>query len=240
MTTVVLVADEPAEGVACGDLVAETDLTPADGLALYRAMLGDTMATLARSTIDILVNYPEGSEDELRAIAAEAMPADRFEDVRFEPQVGSDFSAIAGNAITHLIRDEDRQSAAALRPCTPRLARSIVDEAILNLRRDEVMLGPADRGQVYLAGFAEPIDFAGVFAENPIEEVTRRSRAADLSVGFVRHRTLLSSAEDLETVRRRIAADHLAGKPVPERLWTVLQERGLGVEEGNVQRTATE
>ncbi|MFB6109956.1 MAG: DUF2064 domain-containing protein [Halodesulfurarchaeum sp.] len=227
MTTVVLVADEPVEGVACGDLVEQTDLTPADGLALYRAVVGDTMATLARSTVDVLVNYPPGSEDDLREIAAEAMPADRFEAVRFEPQVGSDFSAIAGNAITHLIREEERQSATALRPCTPRLARSIVDEAALNLRREDVVLGPADRGQVYLAGFAELIDFADAFEGAPIEELTRRAREADLSVGFVRHRTLLSSASDLGTVRRRIEADRLAGKPVPERLWSVLQDRDL-------------
>ncbi|AOW79913.1 hypothetical protein HTSR_0723 [Halodesulfurarchaeum formicicum] len=247
MTTVVLVADPPVEGIACQRLLEETELTPADGLELYRALLGDTMETLARSTIDILVNYPTAEglpagadpEADLREIAAEAMSADRLADVRFEPQVGSNFSAIAGNAITHLVRDEGRQSAAALRPCVPRLARSVVDEATLNLRRDDVILGPAARGDVYFAGFAEPIDFEDAFETRPIEELTRRATEADLDVGFVQQRTVLDSPADFRTVRSRIEADHLAGKPVPERFWNVIQERGIEVEDGVVQSAET-
>jgi len=244
MTTVVLLPDPPVEGQACESLVEETALSPADGLALYRAMLGDVLETLERSTIDVLVNYPtaedlpSGSdidpETELREIAATAMGPDRFEDVRFEPQVGSDFSAKAGNAITHLLREEGVQSAAALRPCVPRLIRSIVDEGALKLRRADVVLGPAPRGEVYYAGFSDLIDFEGAFADRPVETLTRRAREEDLTVDFLRQRTLLDQPADLVGVVTRLQADVLAGDPVPERLWETIQEREIAVRDGAI------
>jgi hypothetical protein len=242
MTTVVLLPDPPVEGVACEELIAETNLTPADGLALYRALLADTMATLADSTIDILVNYPTAEdlpEDaegdpkaDLREIAAKAMAPDRFEDVRFEPQVGSDFSAKAGNAITHLLREEDVQSAAVLRPCVPRLVRSVIDEGALNLRRADVVLGPANRGEIYYAGFSDPIDFEGVFETRPVEAVTRRAVEAGLDVDFVRSREVLQTPADLAGALTRLNADTLAGKPVPEHFWETVQEREIAMVDG--------
>lgn len=243
MTTVVLLPDPPVEGIACQRLVEETSLTPADGLALYRALLADTMVTLERSTIDILVNYPtqedlpadadpEDPKAELRKIAARAMEPDRFEGVRFEPQVGSDFSAKAGNAITHLVRDEDLQSAAVLRPCVPRLARSVIDEAALKLRRADVVIGPANRGEVYYAGFSDLIDFEGVFETRPLEEITRRAVEAGLEVDFQRSRELLWEPADLVGVLSRLNADTLAGKPVPEHTWETVQKREIAMRDG--------
>ena len=245
MTTVVVVPDPPVEGVACKSLVEGTALTPADGLALNRAMLADTMGTLERSTVDILVNYPTEEElpdgetsidpkTEVRKIVATAMSPDRFEEVRFEPQVGSNFSAKAGNAVTHLVRDEEVQSAAALRPCVPRLVRSIVDEAALKLRRADVVLGPAHRGQVYYAGFSDLIDFTDVFEDRPVEAITRRARAEGLDVDFLRNRELLAEPVDFEGVLSRLTADALADKQVPEQLWETIQERGIELKHGEI------
>jgi hypothetical protein len=244
MTTVVLLPAPPVEGQACAGLVEETALSAADGLALYRAMLGDVLETLERSTIDVLVNYPTAEElppdaevdpeTELRKIAAKAMGPDRFEDVRFEPQVGSDFSAKAGNAITHLVREEGVQSAAALRPCVPRLVRSIVDEGALKLRRADAVLGPAPRGEVYYAGFSDLIDFEGAFADRPVETLARRAREDGLAVDFLRQRTLLDRPADLIGVLTRLQADVLAGNPVPERFWETVQEREIEVRDGTV------
>ncbi|MFB6085183.1 MAG: DUF2064 domain-containing protein [Halodesulfurarchaeum sp.] len=243
MTTVVLLPDPPIEGVACRSLVEKTALTPGDGLALYRALLADTMVTLERSTIDILVNYPTQDdlpedvtdvdpEAELRQIAARAMEPDRFEEVRFEPQVGSDFSAKAGNAITHLVRDEDLQSAAVLRPCVPRLARSVIDEAALKLRRADVVIGPASRGDVYFVGFSDLIDFESVFETRPVEGITRRAVEAGLEVDFQRSRELLWEPADLASVLSRLNAETLAGKPVPEHTWETIQEREIAMVAG--------
>lgn len=250
MTTVVVLADPPVEGIACENLVEQTELTPADGLALYEAVVADTMATLERSTVDILLNYPQadavpGDTDvdpkaRLRELAATAMSPDRFEDVRFEPQVGSNFSAKAGNAITHLIRDEGAQSAAVLNPCVPRLARSIIDEGALKLRRADVVLGPAARGEVYFAGFSELIDFTDVFETRPVETITREAAGNDLAVDFLRGREGLFEPADFESVVSRLNANTLAGKPLPEQFWETVQEREIEVQDGTITSAAGE
>lgn len=251
MTTVIVLADPPVEGVACNELVEQTDLTPSDGLALYEALVADTMATLERSTVDILVNYPQAdaipgdAEDidpkaRLRELTANAMTPDRFEEIRFEPQVGGNFSAKAGNAITHLIRDEDAQSATVLDPCVPRLARSIVDEGALKLRRADVVLGPAARGDVYFAGFSDLIDFTDVFETQPIEAVTREAIANDLAVDFLRTREVLSTPADLRGVLTRLNANTLAGKPLPEQFWKTIQEREIELRDGKITSAAAE
>jgi hypothetical protein len=248
VTTVVLLPDPPVEEIAGERLVAETDLTPADGLAIYRATLADTLSTLEEGTADVLVNYPPADdlpansdglnpETELRRIAGTVMTPEAVEAVRFEPQVGSDRSARAGNAITHLVRDEGEQSAAVLFP-TPRLVRSIVDEASLKLRRADVVLGPATRGEVYYAGFADLIDFTDVFAERPIGAITRRAREADLDVDFVRTREVLDGKASFEGVLTRIRADAIAEKPVPEHLWETIQERNIRIEDGRITSDA--
>lgn len=248
MTMVVVIADPPAAGAGdCADVVAETPLTSEDGVELYRALLKDAFDALAASNVDVLVNYPseddlppdvdlEGSpEAVLRAIAGGVVDRDRFADFRFEVQVGSDFSATAGNAITHLLEREDQASAAVLRPCVTRLVRSVLDEASIKLRRSDVAIGPASEGAVYFAGFSEPIDFAGVFEENALEEVAGRAGEEGLTVDFVRDLDLIRSARDLRSVVTRLRAERLAGKPVPTHLWNFIEERDLAVEDGQLR-----
>lgn len=246
MTVVVLVADAPVEGVACEELVAETPLSESDGVALYRAVLKDVFATLADSTIDPLVNYPgpddlpadaapaEDPEAILRGLAASVVEPDRLSDFRFEVQIGSNFSAKAGNAITHLLEDEERTSASALRPCVPRLVRSVVDEAAIKLRRNDVVLGPAGDGEVYFAGFQDTIDFTDVFEEKALESVAGRAGDQGLTVDFARPREVLDSARSLRTVVTRLRAEMLAGNPVPEHTWAFIEDRGLRVEDGTL------
>lgn len=244
MTVVVLMADAPVEGVACRELIEGTPLSPADGLALYNAVLKDVFETLAESTVDVLVNYP-GPDDlpadvepdrdpevALRALAGTAVEPDRLDEFRFEVQVGSDFSAKAGNAVTHLLRDEERTSASVLRPCVPRLVRSVIDEAAIKLRRNDVVLGPAGDGEVYFAGFVEPIDFTDAFEENALETIASRAGEDGLTVDFARERELLHSPRALRSVVTRLRAELLAGNPVPEHTWGFIEDRGLRVEDG--------
>lgn len=251
MTNLVVIADPPVEGGGdCEEIVARTPLTVEDGVALYRAVLKDVFEALAESNVDVIVNYPneedlppsadlEGSpEAVLRALVGSVVEPDRLDDFRFEVQVGSTFSAKAGNAITHLLEQEERASASVLRPCTPRIVRSIVDEAAIKLRRAEVVLGPAGDGEVYFAGFTRPIDFTDVFEENPIEEIAGRAGEAGLSVDFVRHREVLKTPRDFRSVLTRLRADRLAGKPVPRHLWTFIEDRTLSVEDGAVVRAS--
>ena len=256
MTIVVVIADPPVDGAGvCEEIVAETELTPADGVELYAAVLKDVFTALAESTVDVLINYPpredlpEGAELQrspeaiLRGLAGSVVDPDRLEDFRFEVQVGSDFSATAGNAITHLLREEERASASVLRPCVPRLVRSIVDEAAIKLRRTDVVLGPAGGGDVYFAGFTQPIDFAGVFEESALEEIAARAGADGLTVDFVRDREVLDAARDLGSVVTRFRAQQLAGKPVPTHVWSFIEDRGLEVRDGRLrvqESTATD
>lgn len=251
MTVVVLMADAPVEGVACRQLVEETPLSESDGVELYRAVLTDIFGTLAESTVDVLVNFPapddipegvtldEQPEATLRALAGTVVDPERLDDFRFEVQVGSNFSAKAGNAITHLLRDEEYHSAAVLRPCVPRLVRSVVDEAAIKLRRNDVVLGAAGDGELYYAGFTDLIDFTDVFEENAVEEVSGRAGEEGLTVDFARDMDVLHSARDLRTIVTRLRAEVLAGKAVPEHLWTFIEETGLRVQDGEVEMVET-
>ncbi|MFB6266139.1 MAG: DUF2064 domain-containing protein [Halodesulfurarchaeum sp.] len=244
MTIVVLVADAPVEGVACRELLEDTSLSPAEGVDLYKAVLKDSFETLAASNADVLVNYPAADdvpeeitqqpEAILRSLAASVLDPDTLDDVRFEVQVGSNTSAVVGNAITHLLRDEDRTSATFLRPCVPRLERSIVDEASIKLRRSDVVLGPAADGEVYLAGFREPIDYTDVLEERAIEDIVRAAQAEEYTVDFLRDREVLTTGRDLRTVVSRLRAAHAAGKPVPTHLWEFIESRDVRVLDGEI------
>ena len=247
MTTVVVPAQPPIPGTVCQEIVAGTPLTPDDGAELYRAVLKDVFTALSESTVDVVVNYPpmedvpdaadleDSPEAILRGIAGAVVDPDRLEDVRFEVQVGSDFSAIVGNAITHLLETEEEASAAVLRPCVPRVVRSILDEAAIKMRRTEVVLGGAGDGDVYFAGFTEPIDFAGAFGDVPIETIAQRAGEQGLTVDFLRNRDVLRTPRDLRSVVIRLRANVLAEKPVPRYLWSFIEERGLSVSGGSLQ-----
>lgn len=250
MTTVVLIADPPVEGAGdCSDVVSRTPIPENDGPVLYRAVLKDVFSALAESTVDVLVNYPSpedvpdsadldrSPETILRGIAGAVVDPDRLEDFRFEVQVGSDFSAKAGNAITHLLDSEDRTSAAVLRPCVPRLVRSVLDEASIKLRRTEVVLGPAGNGEVYYAGFTEPIDFTDVFEDRPLEEIAGRAGESGMRVDFLRNRGVLGSETDLTSEITRVRAERLAGKQVPSHFAAFVADRGLSVDDGEIVET---
>lgn len=247
MTQVVLIADPPVEGVACRQIVEETQLSPGDGEALYRAVLKDVFTALGNSSIDVLVNYPAPDdipedvesdmdpEAELRGIAGTVLDAEQLREWRFEIQVGSNFSAKAGNAITHLLRDEEQHSAAVFRPCVPRLERGVVDEAAIKLRRNEAVLGPTGDGDIYFAGFREPIDFEDVFEDNALEEAALRAGEEGLGVDFAQYREVLHSARAFRSVVSRLRAAVAAGNPVPEHLWEFIAERGISASGGELE-----
>ncbi|MFB6082455.1 MAG: DUF2064 domain-containing protein [Halanaeroarchaeum sp.] len=245
MTVAVALVDPPREGLVCDDLVEQTPLSAADGAVLYDAMLADFFATMAETNVDLLVNYPaaddlpegfrEGDpEAEIRDVAASVLDDEDLEQVRFEVQVGSNRAARIGNAITHLLRDEGATSAALLDHRTPLLERSVVDEAAINLRRSETVVGPAADGQVYFAGFREPIDFADVFCGSPIENVVERSIDEGHTVDFVRRREVVTHPRDLRTVVSLLRARRAADSRVPSNTMRVVDDLGLRVADGDL------
>lgn len=244
MTVVVALVDPPREGVALANVVEETALSPADGVTLYEGMLADFFAVTAEANVDVLVNYPtedvlpdgqEGSpEAEIRSVAARALDAEDLTDVRYEVQVGSTPSARIGNAITHLLRDEDETSAVFVDHRVPFLDRSVIDQAAIDLRRSETVVGPAADGSVFLAGFKEPIDFADIFEGVPIENVVSRTVEEGYTVDFVRRREVVATPRDLKTVVSLLRARQMADKRVSTHTTAAVDELGLRVEDGDL------
>lgn len=243
MTVAVALVDPPREGVACADIVEATAMSPADGVALYEAMLADFFTVTAEANVDLLVNYPTedmlpedggNPEAEIREVAAQALDAEDLTEIRYEVQVGSTPSARIGNAITHLLRDEDESSAVFIDHRAPFLDRSVVDQAAINLRRSQTVVGPAADGGIYLAGFKEPIDFTDIFEGVPIENVVSRSVDDDLAVDFVRRREVVATPRDLKTVVSLLRARQMADKRVSTYTSAAVDELGLRVRDGDL------
>jgi hypothetical protein len=240
MTTVAVLADPPREGLVLSELVAETPLSETEAVELYTAMLRDVCRTVEASGGTLLVNYRsdddlpahegESSEAQLRAAVAPALESP--DDARFEVQVGSSFSARAGNTVSHLLDQEQVTSAAVVEPTAAFLTRGIVDNAAMKLRRHEVVLGPAGDGRVYYAGFAEGIDFEDAYEPPAVETLTDRGVAADHSVDFLPMTPVVETRADLVTAIAQTAARAGAGRNHPGHTAQCLAELGLGVAAG--------
>jgi len=243
VTVAVALVDPPREGLVCADLVERTALSPADGVALYEGMLADFFATMAETNVDLLVNYPtpdllpdefaEGdAQAEIEAVAARVLDDEAMADVRYEVQVGSSRAARIGNAITHLLRDENQTSAALIDHRVPLLERSVVDETAIKLRRSETVVGPAADGAVYIAGFKEPIDFTDLFDDQPIESIVERTVADGNGADFVRRREIPTNPRDLRTVVSLVRARRTAERWVPPHTTRVIEDLDLRVTDG--------
>lgn len=243
MPVVVVPASPPRPGLVGSELAASSPLTEAEAAELRGAMLKDAARAVERSGADLLVNYrPDddlpaehatdtSAEAELRAQVATAV--DDVDAVRFEPQVGSSFSAVVGNAVTHLLREEGASSVGVAPPMAPLLARSTVDAAGMKQRSSAVVLGPAPGGRVYYAGFTEPIDFEGAFEPPAIRTLTRRAReGADhdaLAVDFLDQQPVVETGADLASLLPYLSARVEAERVVPEHTTTTLRSFDLDV-----------
>lgn len=247
MTVVAVLADPPVEGHVFRTLVETTPLTTRDAADLYEAMFRDTVRAVDGSAGELLVNYapaedlsdvdlPDGVDDiqpeaQLRAIVLDELDDSdgAMEDVRFEPQVGSSFTARAGNTVTHLLREEGASSVAVVRPNAPFLFRTVLDSASMKLRQSGAVLGPAPDGRAYYAGFREPIDFADAWVPPALSTLADRVVDADHDVDFIEMQPTVDTGRDLAHVlvqlRSRIAAERI----VPVNTATVLTELDLDV-----------
>lgn len=237
MSTVAVLADPPVEGAVLSSLVETSPLSPGDAVRLYEAMLRDVCHAVQVGAGELLVNYrpsdqvPAGVDPEarLRAALAEAVP--RPEDVRYEVQVGEALAARAGNTATHLLETEEVGSVALVEPTAAFLSREHLGTVTMKLRTREAVLGPTTRGRVYLTGLAEPVDFEDVFEPPAIETVTARAREAGLDVGFAPALPVIETGADLLTAVPYIRARVRAGRNVPPRTATLVDDLGLRVVE---------
>lgn len=240
MTVVAVLADPPRPGLALPQLAATSPLSESDAAELAAAMLKDVLRAVEASGGELLVNYrpddllpesaidPERSaESELRAVAEDAL--DDPEAARFEVQVGSTPSARAGNTITHLVEQEGVQSAAVVRGDAPLLRRSTIDAAAMNLRTNEVVLGPSTDGRVYYAGFTTSIDFEAALTTPELETLVDRANDAGLDTEFIGMFPTVRTGSDLATLVSSIRARWQAGRVVPQHTAELIVETGLTV-----------
>ncbi|WP_096389513.1 hypothetical protein [Halopenitus persicus] len=241
MTVIAVLADPPREGLGYPSLPGTSPLSAAEASELYEAVLRDLVRAVDRSGGSLLVNHPTEEqlpadartetppEAELRALVADTLGD--ASDVRFEPQVGSTFSARAGNTATHLLREEGAGSVAIVTPTTPFLSRSVIDAAAMKLRTATTILGPSTAGRCHYAGFTEPIDFADAFTPPSVQTLAERTRDAGGEVEFVRSLPTIETGRDLLDVVPLLRARFAAERVVPEHTATFVHEHGLAVHE---------
>ncbi|QHS16456.1 hypothetical protein [Halopenitus persicus] len=249
MTVIAVLADPPREGLGYPSLPATSPLSAAEATELYEAVLRDLVRAVDRSGGDLLVNHPTEEqlpadartgtdpEAELRAVVADVLGD--ASDARFEPQVGSTFSARAGNTATHLLREEGAGSVAIVTPATPFLSRSIIDAAAMKLRTATAVLGPSTAGRCHYAGFTEPIDFAGAFEPPSVQTLAERTRDAGGEVEFVRSLPTIETGRDLLDVVPLLRARFAAERIVPEHTAAFVHEHGLAVHEDDADGELT-
>jgi glycosyltransferase A (GT-A) superfamily protein (DUF2064 family) len=242
MTHIVVFADPPRPGLALPKLAESSPLSESEAADLYAATLKDTFDAVERSGGDLLVNYrpddllpeefagEESAEAEVRALAADVLESPS--DARFEVQVGSTFSARAGNTVSHMLEQEAVNSVAVVPGTAPMLTRQEIDSAAMKLRRNEVVLGPSESGRVHFAGFTETIDFEDAYATPEVETLTDRALDAGHDIGFLPFKTRIETGEDLCSLVALLNARAEAGRFVPEHTMLLLRELDLRVEEG--------
>ncbi|KAB1188136.1 MULTISPECIES: DUF2064 domain-containing protein [Haloferax] len=240
MTVIAVLAEPPRPGLVLPDLAETSPLTEREAADLYAAMLKDICIAVERSGGDLLVNYrsdddlPDefvgdvSAEAEVRSIVTDALGG--TDDVRFEPQVGSTFSARAGNTVTHLLEEEAVHSVAVVRPNVPQLGRTHIDSAAMKLRSTPVVLGPSTEGRVYFSGFREPFDFTDAYADPEVETLAEHADDAELGLDYIQMLSVVETGADLATLvpilRSRVEAERV----VPEHTTTLVFEAGLRVE----------
>jgi 2-phospho-L-lactate guanylyltransferase (CobY/MobA/RfbA family) len=233
MTTVAVLADPPVEGVVLPELVAADILTEAEAVTLYEAMLTDTVAAVAGSGAELLINYRDGDQLAAELADPEAQIRSAIDtggpvEARYEVQVGSTHSARIGNTVTHLLETEEVATAAVVDPEAVLLARTQIDSAAMKLRGSEVVIAPAGEGRVAYAGFRSPIDFSDAFDGPALETICTRAADADLDIDFLPVVPRCEQPRDISTVGSLLRARAVADRRRPKRTARVFEELELG------------
>ncbi|WP_411963801.1 DUF2064 domain-containing protein [Haloferax sp. YSMS24] len=240
MTVIVVLAEPPRPGLVLPDLAETSPLTETEAATFYTAMLKDICTAVKRSGGELLVNYrtdddiPDEfvtdtpSEAAVRTVVTDALGG--TDEVRFEPQVGSTFSARAGNTVTHLLDEEAEHSVAVVRPNVPQLGRTHIDSAAMKLRSSPVVLGPSTEGRTFFSGFRDPIDFTDAYDEPEVETLAAKADDAELGVDYMPMLPVVETGADLATLVPILRSRVKSERVVPEHTTTFVFEEGLRVE----------
>ncbi|MGM0388201.1 MAG: hypothetical protein ACQEP0_06730 [Natrinema limicola] len=245
MIVVVPVAP-PRDGLVLSSLVEQSPLSAAEAVSLYEVSVADVLWAVASSGGDLLVNYRDADtlpdayadgdpEAEVRALVLDALGEDA--EVRFERQVGSSRAARVGNTVTHLLEREGADSVGVLEPIAPLVARTEIDGAAMSLRRHDVVLGPAERGRTYFAGFAEPIDFTDAYATPELSTLAQQATDDSLGVGFAPMLPTVATPTGLQATIAGLEARQAADRPGAEATAALIDDLGIAVgADGDLER----
>ncbi|AWB27933.1 hypothetical protein [Halococcoides cellulosivorans] len=222
MPTIVVRTPPPVEAAVSDGPFAETALDTEALVTLREALLIDACRAVQASGSDLLVTVAPIDSDADRAAdrALDAVEATLDRDLettpRIEPQVGSTPAARLGNTVTHLI--EAGASSVGVVFSGAIVDRATLDQATIQLRTADVVLGPAPGGRVAYAGFTAPIDFADALASPAIRTLAERAVAADHDATTIDLIARASDPASLDGVTALIEARRLVGDRVPETL----------------------
>jgi hypothetical protein len=201
----IVVAKEPVQGRTKTRLCPP--FTPESAAELYRCLLLDTLALMARvAGVDPAIAYaPEGARSFFRRIAPNGFG--------MLPQRGTDLGERLSNALGHHFRMGYRR-VAIMNSDGPTLPLSHLAEAFSGLDGADVTLGPSHDGGYYLIGMKrpEPALFQGIAWSTA--QVASQTLAICRRLGLRTH--LLPEwydvdvAEDLIPLRRSLAQDPAA------------------------------
>ena len=174
----VIMAKAPRPGAV------KTRLAPilsADAMtAFYRCLLEDTLA-LARSLgdVEVAIMCPLSDLNELALLGNE---------VSVVAQKGEGLAAGLTSVFAHFAGAHPRRTI-AFNSDSPHLPRSVLEDAFETLSAHDVVVGPTHDGGYYLVGAKalHPTLFAndGMGTSSALERLLTRTRALELSVGFV-------------------------------------------------------
>lgn len=233
LTIHALLVDPPRPGLALPELV-EAGLLEDDAAAtLAGAMVRDAAVAVAESGGDLLVNYPPANragvdaEAELRDLLEGTLPDP--DDVRFEVQVGDSFAARAGNAVTHLLREEEADSVAVIDGRSPTLSRTALDSAAMKLRRSDAVVGPAPDGRVAYLALSEPLDFESAWTPPELRTLVERALDAGHEVDFLPMHPRVDGPGGLISLVALVEARRAAGRLVPPHTAAAIESLNLRV-----------
>lgn len=182
---------------------------------LYGAFVGDLVAGMPLSAYD---GY-------LYALNNAGAFRDRHKGVHIRAQVGSNEGRRLRNCFHDLL--STHSAAVIVGSSMPDLHPRLWKSAFEILRRRDVVVGPTDRGGIYLLGMKEPHDvFRGLKwgTGTELESLLSNLDAAGLNHGFFPTRRKVEVYDDLVDLRRRLL------RPMAPLTYANLQMLGVGQE----------
>jgi rSAM/selenodomain-associated transferase 1 len=182
-------------------------------VALYRAFVEDTLgwvAPLPLAEKRIYYAPREASEEALRRLA----PAASTGTLRFHPQSQGDLGARLHQAFQDTLGDGFAASVVTGTDC-PLLGPTILTQALEELEKKDLVLGPAQDGGYYLVGMTRvlPELFRNVpWSTSAVLETTlTRAREADTPVALLPALGDVDTVEDLTPLYRELLHRHKLG-----------------------------